>query len=588
MSKAHLFYENQLKMLQVECIEASKSVRLFSILRLSLFLISCTLAWFFFGKWPFFIGVIVGFITFFLILLSFSVNAKLKFEKAQQKQKINEAELRQLKTASGQFDCGSEFANSNHPFTNDLDFYTPHGFFSLLNRTTSKLGKETLNNRLTKQGKVWTKEERQSFEQLTLRLQEHLVWTQEFRASASIASREDAFSLSLSSFVKKSFLLSTFVRFQAFLIPLLSISTLIVNQLGIIGDVYLGFALILSFILVGSSLKETNLWAAEIGKYESKVKIVLDQLILVKKLPFSPIETKHLQEMDLALVRWIKIAKGFDLRMNILISIPLNLFFAYDLWLKISFEKWMNRYGTLLAHCEEELAEIEILISAATLKFNTQEQTTFAQNSENRSIRASKLTHPLLHQSKAIPNDFEMEEDLHFVILTGPNMAGKSTFLRSVGLNIVLANACFPVFAENFKLPIVQLFSSMRTSDDLSRESSYFHAELTRLKFIQEQIDTSILTFVLLDEILKGTNSKDKEEGSKKFLEKMSRLGAKGIIATHDLSLCTLSEDKTHFENYFFDSTIENNELSFDYQIKKGVCQNMNASFLLKKMNLVD
>ena len=128
----------------------------------------------------------------------------------------------------------------------------------------------------------------------------------------------------------------------------------------------------------------------------------------------------------------------------------------------------------------------------------------------------------------------------------------------------------------------------MRTSDDLSNESSYFHAELTRLKFIMNALESEQRIFILLDEILKGTNSKDKEEGSKKFLEKLQRMGAKGIIATHDLSLCELSNEHPAFSNGYFDSIIENENLYFDYTWRKGVCQNMNASFLLKQMNLVD
>jgi DNA mismatch repair ATPase MutS len=152
----------------------------------------------------------------------------------------------------------------------------------------------------------------------------------------------------------------------------------------------------------------------------------------------------------------------------------------------------------------------------------------------------------------------------------------------------VLSNAGFPVFAKLAKIPKVKLYSSMRTSDDLSNESSYFHAELTRLRFIMDALNQNQAIFILLDEILKGTNSKDKEEGSKKFLKKLQSKGAKGIIATHDLSLCELSIDNKVFTNACFDSTIEGEDLFFDYTLKSGICKNMNASFLLKKMKLVD
>jgi DNA mismatch repair ATPase MutS len=173
-------------------------------------------------------------------------------------------------------------------------------------------------------------------------------------------------------------------------------------------------------------------------------------------------------------------------------------------------------------------------------------------------------------------------------MITGPNMAGKSTYLRSVGWTIISANAGFPVMAKKCRIPRLKLYTSMRNADDLSGSSSFFHAELSRLRFIVDSIESGEKVFVILDEILKGTNSIDKERGSVGFLKKLARLNARGIIATHDLSLCRLSDENEEFSNRYFDSTIQDEELSFDYKIREGVCQNMNASFLLKKMGLVE
>ena len=198
------------------------------------------------------------------------------------------------------------------------------------------------------------------------------------------------------------------------------------------------------------------------------------------------------------------------------------------------------------------------------------------------------MGHPFVQSQKRVPNDVDMNEENHFLIITGPNMAGKSTYLRSLGLAFICANAGFPILAKSCEIPQMSLYSSMRTTDDLTVESSYFHAELTRLRFIMDAIERGEKVFIILDEILKGTNSKDKEIGSAKFLEKLKSLNAKGVIATHDLSLCNLATNNVAYKNWYFDSTIENNELSFDYKIREGVCQNMNASFLLKKMKLVD
>ena len=178
-------------------------------------------------------------------------------------------------------------------------------------------------------------------------------------------------------------------------------------------------------------------------------------------------------------------------------------------------------------------------------------------------------------------------QDQQFFIVTGANMAGKSTFLRTVALHIVMANVGLPVCAKESKYKPIKLITSMRTTDSLTDDSSYFFSELTRLKFVVDTIENDTNYFVILDEILKGTNSTDKAIGSRKFVEKLVKLNATGIIATHDLSLTEIEAELEDVKNYYFDAEIINDELFFDYKLKQGVCQNMNASFLLKKMEIV-
>ncbi len=200
-------------------------------------------------------------------------------------------------------------------------------------------------------------------------------------------------------------------------------------------------------------------------------------------------------------------------------------------------------------------------------------------------INAKQLGHPLLKKDKRVDNDIQINNE-QFFIITGANMAGKSTFLRTVSLHIVMANTGLPVCAASSTYHPVKLITSMRTSDSLTDESSYFFSELTRLKLIVDAIQKEPY-FIILDEILKGTNSTDKAIGSRKFVEKLVASKATGIIATHDLSLCDIETELLQVKNYYFDAEIINDELHFDYQFKTGVCKNMNASFLLKKMEIV-
>mgnify|MGYP002700484200 FL=1 len=200
-------------------------------------------------------------------------------------------------------------------------------------------------------------------------------------------------------------------------------------------------------------------------------------------------------------------------------------------------------------------------------------------------IKAEHLGHPLLNKDKRVDSDLTIENE-QFFIVTGANMAGKSTFLRTVSLHIVMANVGLPICAKSSQYSPVKLITSMRTSDSLTDDSSYFFSELTRLKFIVDAIQKEPY-FIVLDEILKGTNSTDKAIGSRKFVEKLVASNATGIIATHDLSLCEISKALDDVKNYYFDAEIVNDELHFDYTLKEGVCQNMNASFLLKKMEII-
>ena len=191
----------------------------------------------------------------------------------------------------------------------------------------------------------------------------------------------------------------------------------------------------------------------------------------------------------------------------------------------------------------------------------------------------------MLSKEKRVDNNFTISSQ-EFFIVTGANMAGKSTFLRTVGLSLVMANVGLPVCATSFEFKPTKLITSMRTSDSLAQNESYFYAELKRLKHIVELMKEDEY-FIILDEILKGTNSKDKAAGSRKFVEKLVSFRSTGIIATHDISLCDLEKEYEEIRNYFFEAEIKEGELYFDYTLKEGVCKNMNASFLLEKMNIV-
>ncbi len=197
------------------------------------------------------------------------------------------------------------------------------------------------------------------------------------------------------------------------------------------------------------------------------------------------------------------------------------------------------------------------------------------------------MGHPLIPKKVRIDNDVLFPSKKQFYVITGANMAGKSTYLRTVGVNLVLALSGAPVCAKQFKTSILQPFTSIKTSDSLSNNESYFYAELLRLQRIIEALKTGESYFIILDEILKGTNSKDKEQGSKALVKKLISLNAGGIIATHDLQLAELRKSfPENVKTACFEVDIENDQLVFDYKLREGVSRNLNATFLMEQMGI--
>jgi len=525
----------------------------------------------------------------FLYLVHRSVDAKYKRDKQQKLIEINIQELNVLNGNWHHFKEGNEYKDSQHAFAHDMDIFGKKSIYQLFNRTVSKKGSDLLAFQL-KYGCENIELANNAITDFSL----EPGWCQEFMAEGMVFSEGELAKefQKISEIEAKQSFFSVIIRFG---VPIVSILLTVLYSLDIISQSFYLIYLAGIFTIIGSNLKKANSITQQVTSYASQVKMYQRQLILFQKITLPSNLTKGFRDslfsgkgslMD-SLEDLEKIQGRMDFRMNLLVGTLLNFFLAWDFQVINQWEKWRIKNKSQLGSWENHLAQLEVWISGAVYKFNFPE-TVFADITDNDCINIKGLGHPFVLHQKRVLNDVIMSKSENFLIITGPNMAGKSTYLRSLGLAIICANAGFPVLAEKCELSKFKLYSSMRTSDDLTVESSYFHAELSRLRFIMDAIEKGEKVFVILDEILKGTNSKDKEIGSAKFLQKLERLNTKGIIATHDLSLCKLAEDNVAYRNMYFDSIISGSELSFDYKIRAGICQNMNASFLLKQMNLVD
>jgi DNA mismatch repair ATPase MutS len=272
---------------------------------------------------------------------------------------------------------------------------------------------------------------------------------------------------------------------------------------------------------------------------------------------------------------------------NLLVSMLLNGFFLFHVHILYALDRWKEKNGSHIMQWLELLGEMEALSSFGNLSFNNR-SFCVPVISKEEVLMAETMGHPLIRNKKRIDNSISFS-DKKFIILTGSNMSGKSTFLRTLGINLVLARTGSVVCAERFIFFPFEVYVSMRISDSLQDSESFFYAELKRLQHIIEQLRTGKKVFVILDEILRGTNSNDKHSGTVGLIRKMAGMKASGIIATHDLTVSKLAEEfPAYISNKCFESSIVNDELLFDYKLRDGVCTTLSASFLMKKMNIIN
>jgi DNA mismatch repair ATPase MutS len=318
------------------------------------------------------------------------------------------------------------------------------------------------------------------------------------------------------------------------------------------------------------------LWQIESKDFKSDYLINLKANLSVKGKTASLI-TSELQ----------KILNEFDYRQNILVALVLNSVFLWDVRCLTKLNNWQQNYATDLPQWFEVIAEMDALVSLANCNYNHPEWVTPEVSPSEFTFNTENLGHPLIDEKRCVSNSFQLINQDQITIITGANMAGKSTFLRTVGVNLILASNGCKVCASTFEFSPIRIYTNMRTSDNLMNDESYFYAELLRLQSMLNLLRSGENLFVIIDEMLKGTNSVDKLNGSKELIHQLISLNTHGIVATHDLGLTELAQNITSIKNQCFEVQLHNDELNFDYKLTNGVTRTMNATFLMKKMGII-
>jgi hypothetical protein len=583
------FYTNTKAELEKEAIVLkTKSVRL-STFRFAVFLGISFLIYSFLGVYP--LVFIIAFIgaSFFAFLISKQNNLKRKRSIVAEKIKINTTEIRVLNRDFHHLETGALFINPAHFYSNDIDLFGKGSFFQYLNRTKTNDGKAFLANTLTENKTTSILEKQKALKELSNKV----IWRQHFTALASLISVKNTSNAIVNWISSYAAVLPKYVRKIQIIFSIISLVLIALFSFGFISFTYVTIWFFIGLFMTGRFLKKTQNLYTEVDNVREIFQQYYPLLNEIENTVFTSKILKEKQQIitsedkkaGVIFQEFARILDAFDQRNNIVISVIGNGLFLSEIYNASKVEKWISRYQHIVEKWFHVVAFFDAENSLANFHFNHPKFIFPEITSEKKVISGVDLGHPLLRNENRIDNNFTINKE-EFFIVTGANMAGKSTFLRTVSLTIVMANCGLPVCATSFKYAPIKLITSMRTADSLTEDESYFYSELKRLKFIIDEIK-EIDYFIILDEILKGTNSKDKAIGSKKFVEKLSNSKSTGIIATHDVSLCALENAFIEIKNYYFDAEIVNNELYFDYILKNGVCKNMNASFLLEKMEIV-
>jgi hypothetical protein len=619
------FYQNRIAQYSEQSRLIQNRLALISTMRLVSFTAMAITVWFITKGFTLsYLFICLFFLAAFIALVLLALRLKDRRALLERLLFVNTNELGVLDNAANGFPDGGSHLSSES-YLDDLDIFGKRSLFHLLNRTTASHGSGRLAELL--QQPLQSGTEIGNYQQAIRVLSGQADKRQLLTAHGLLTGEKEGNLHGLASWLSTGSRLfrKKWLRIARWILIGYNIGGILFylatdNYLPLLAGV------LASWGLTGYFLSYISGQHALIGKKQA----ILDQYATILRI-FSTMESGDadlLQQLRLrsgsahrAIRRLSRLSSFFDQRLNVLVNIFLNSFLLYDLQCMLALEKWKEIHRSEFPGWVDAVGAIECLNSLASFAFNnpgycypsavdstipapagtplapgnglpsSAESTPPNSSGTPLFLRGESMAHPLIPASERIPNDFTVGDiGAHdrFILVTGSNMSGKTTFLRTVGVNLLLAQCGAPVCAASFSFTPMQILTSLRVSDSLQEHTSYFMAELKKLQRIIHRLQSGLPALVLIDEILRGTNSEDKTYGSEQFILRLLRYNCLSIFATHDLSLGKLENEKTGLiSNYCFESIIQQGELHFNYLLQKGIARNRNASFLMKKMEII-
>ena len=566
-------YTERLSLTKGQLQQVKKQIFRISMLRLALFVAGVAGIYFFLSQTPLLIICIC--LTFLPLFILVKIHNRffIRKEWLETQARIIQEELQALSGDYSSFEDGKEYVNPEHPYSFDLDIFGRRSLFQSINRTCTFFGKDRLAKWL--QNHLHKKTSIEKRQEMVREISEHTLFREQFRVAELVhhGQSSDAEKIQAWSQSPAQYLHAGWVKAFIWGVPVINSLLLITSLIGWTSFSCLGLSfgifLVLSFGIIkratyiqetyGKQLKSLNGYARLIALAKTEDWKSAGMLELMERFNLngqSPVQA--LQQLSKELDR-------LDLRNNQFLYVLLEGSIFFQLQEIVRIERWKVRYGQYISEWLETVGELDALCSLGTFAYNHPQYTYPELTEKPFCFLATQMGHPLMPVSQCVKNDATIPSRPFFLIITGANMAGKSTYLRTIGVNYLLA--CVGAPSDN---------------------ESYFFAELKRLKRIIDLLNQGQQLFIILDEILKGTNSMDKQKGSFDLIRQFMQMKANGIIATHDLLLGSLIKQfPEEIRNYCFEADIKDNELTFSYKLREGVAQNMNACFLMKKMGII-
>lgn len=584
------FYEKRKTNFTELLTSKKESINLISNLRLLTALIFLILIYFTFSNTSLFYAAVPVLVVFAILVQRHSklFDQKVHLENLL---KINLQEAKAIRGDNSGFMNGSEFIDPHHPYTHDLDIFGDGSLFQSVNRCNTIHGKLEMAQRLS--NPLRSVEEIKSYQQAIQELAGKTDFRHHFQAAGMEIEEQAQDRKQLLAWLKLTPFLYTksYIKFLIFILPAATLTAIVAAFFFSVAKPIAILLALSQWVFLGFYVKRINVF----HEYISQKKTILEKyahiLHFLQSEKFtSPLLIKlsaGAHQADVKVKSLASLVSAFNARLNAMTNLVVNSLLMYDLQCAYRLEKWKQENSDNLQTWLDVISQAEVLCSMGTFSFNNP-SFTYAAIETDLNIVAKEIGHPLIPRNECITNDVTIGKNQSVLIITGANMAGKSTFLRTIGVNLVLALTGAAVCAKEFRCPVINIRSGMRTADSLKDHQSYFYAELNRLQEIMNELRSDKPLFILLDEILKGTNSTDKQVGSIALVKQLLPHPCLALIATHDLTLGELEKEfPLRLRNFCFEATIEFDQLSFDYKLKPGLAQKMNATFLMKKMGII-